>query len=147
MARDPLEPFAGWNDTDLVKSEVEKALAKAAGVTPKTLQRALRRVVVDGYYGPIADREFEAMDGARMPMQRALSIIRRAQDAQLPAVHVDHPDSGYTCGGAAECEHPDHSELEDDGPMFHNVPVEIDDRALVEWYFRNLAPIYGTVWI
>jgi hypothetical protein len=147
MARDPLQPYAGWNDTDWIKAEVEKALAKEARVSPKTLQRALRRVVVDGYYGPIADREFEAMAGARMSMVKAVSIIRAAQDAPLPSVHLDDPDSAYRCEGADECQHPDHSELGDDGPLFHAGPIEIDGRLLIAWYFRELAPIYGSVWL
>lgn len=147
MARDPLQPYAGWNDTDWIKAEIEKALAKAAHVSPKTLRRALRRVVADGYYGPIADREFEAMAGARMSMAKALSIIRQAQEAQLPTIRVDDPDSGYRCEGADECAHPNHTDLVDDGPMFHAEPIEIEDRTLVEWYFRELAPIYGSVWL
>lgn len=147
MASDPLQPYAGWNDVDWIRTELEKALARAAHVTPKTLQRALRRVVVDGYYGPIADREFEAMDGMRMSLARAVSIIRQAQDAELPTIHVDDPDSGYRCEGANECEHSDHADFDEDGAMFHAVPIEIDSRALVEWYFRQLVPIYGSVWL
>lgn len=144
---DPLKPFAGWNDTDYIKAEVEKTLANTAGVTVKTLRRALRRVVVDGYYGPIADREFEAMDGARMSMERAVSIIRLAQDSGFPSVHVDDPDVGFRCEGASECQHADHEDLDEAGPMFHHEPVEIDGRRLVEWYFGQLAPIYGSAWL
>lgn len=147
MARDLLESYAGWNDTDWIKTQLEKALSKAAGVTPKTLKRALRRVIVDGYYGPIADREYEAMDGGRMSMAKARSIIRRAQDASIEAIHLDDPDSGYRCEGTDECNHPDHADLDDTGRMFHSVPVEIDGRMLIEWYFRELVPIYGSVWL
>jgi hypothetical protein len=147
VSRDPLKSYAGWNDTNWIKAELEKALAKAAAVAPKTLRRALRRVIVDGYYGPIADREYEAMAGVRMSMARARSIIRRAQDAPVSTIYVDDPDSGYSCEGASDCKHPEHAELGDDGPMFHTEPVEIDGRKLTEWYSRELAPIYGSVWI
>jgi hypothetical protein len=119
---DPFKPFAGWNDTDWVKGEVEKAFAKGAGVTVKTLQRALRRIVADGYDGPFNGRDWEEMDGSRMSMKRAVAIVRRAQDADLPTARLDHPDLGSMCHGAEDCDHPEHADLGAEGPMFHPEP-------------------------
>ncbi len=132
---------------DWIKSEVEKAFAKGAHVTVRTLRRALRRVVADGYHGPIGDREWEQIDGSRMTLRRALDIVRAAQSTILPTVRVDHPDVGFRCAGSVDCEHADHDELGDAGPLFHSQPVEIDRTTLVEWYFGKLRPIYGTVWL
>lgn len=140
---DPFEPFKGWQDTDYLKSEVERAFAHGAHVTVETLRRALRRVVADGIHGPIGDREWEEMDGKRMPMKKAVEIVRAAQGAELPAIYVSSPDVGVVCGGAGECEHQDHRELSDDGPLFHEEPIEMDRQALLDWYFRDLIPIYG----
>lgn len=147
MRRDPFAPFAGWNDTDWIKAEVEKAFAKGAGVKVPTLRRALQRVVADGWHGPFSDRDWENVSGYRMTMKRALDILARAQAATLPDVRLDHPDSGASCDGAPDCRHPDHEEIGEDGPLFHAEPVEIDREELVAWYFGALQPIYGSVWI
>jgi hypothetical protein len=143
LRTDPFKQFEGWNDTDWIKAEVEKAFAKGAHVAVKTLRRALRRLVADGYHGPIGDRDWEDMAGYRMSVARALDIVKRAQSANLPTVRLDDPDVGLACRGVEDCEHPDHAELNDDGRLFHTEPVEVDQNALVDWYFAELMPIYG----
>jgi hypothetical protein len=147
VAFDPFRPFEGWNETEWLKTEVEKAFAKGAHVTVKTLRRALARVVDDGHYGPVDDAEYEATIGYHMPMVRALDIIADAQEAELPTVRLDEPDHGYTCSGIDECAHEGHEETGEPGPLFHTEQVEIEREALVSWYFDSLKPIYGTVWL
>jgi hypothetical protein len=144
---DPFKSFSGWNDTDYVKAEVEKAFAKGAHVSVKTLRRALARVVADGVHGPIGERDWESISGYRMTMARARHIVGQAQAAELPTIYLDDPNVGVTCSGAEDCRHEDHDALEDPGPMFHSEPIEIDRSTLVEWYFGDLKPIYGTVWM
>jgi hypothetical protein len=143
MRFDPFKSFSGWNDTEYVKAEVEKAFAKGAHVNVTTLRRALARIVADGVHGPIGDRDWEAISGYRMTMRRARDIVARAQDAELPTILLDDPDVGVTCSGAEDCRHDDHDTLGEPGPMFHNEPVEIDRGTLLEWYFGELKPIYG----
>jgi len=137
--------YDGWNDTTAIKEDVERAFAKGAHVTVPTLRRALARIVADGYHGPIGDREWEAMDGARMDMRRALAIVRAAVKAPLPTIELFDPDVGYTCEGAENCDHPIHGETDDAGRMFHTEPVAVDSDVFVRWYFRELLNIYGTV--
>jgi hypothetical protein len=144
VAFDPFKRFEGWNETEWIKTEVEKAFAKGAHVSVKTLRRALNRVVADGHYGPIDDEEHEATMGYRMSMVRALDIIADAQEAELPAVRVDDPDHGYRCSGSDECQHEEHAAYDEPGPLVHTEPVEIERDALVRWYFDDLVPIYGT---
>ena len=59
---------------------------------------------------------------------------------------LDDPDVGFDCNGADDCSHEDHDEG-DEGPMFHTEPVELERDRLVEWYFADLSPICGTVWM
>lgn len=148
MSRDAFAPFDGWQDTSEIKSEVERAFARGAGVRVETLRRAMRRIVADGYHGPFDDRAWQDSQGYSMPMSRAIAIVRRAQDdARLPDVSLTHPDQGHVCEGADSCSHDDHRELADDGPLFHEEPTELGRRELIEWYFRELKPIYGTVYL
>lgn len=145
---DPFQPFEGWQDTAPIKEQVEAAFAEGAGVDVPTLRRALARVTADGYYGPIADDLWEESVGGAMPMARARQIIRHAQeDAELPRVALSHPDLGHECGGVDECMHPDHTDLDEPGPLFHEEPVELSRVELTEWYFGALKSIYGTVYI
>jgi hypothetical protein len=138
--------YEGWNDTDSLKAEAERAFARGAHVNVPTLRRALCRVVADGYYGPLGDREWEEMDGARMDMRRAIAIVRAAVGASVGSAIVFHPDSEWRCDGDG-CRHPDHAGEGEIEPMFHPEPIEIDADALRRWYFRELLAIYGTVFI
>jgi hypothetical protein len=147
VRHDPFKSFSGWNDTDYVKAEVEKAFAKGAHVSVKTLRRALSRLVADGYHGPIDEREWEAMAGYRMSVARARQIVAEAQQAELPTITLDDPDVGYACRGVNECDHPEHRDLDKPDAMFHTEPVELDRETLVDWYFGELKPIYGTAWL
>ncbi len=145
---DPFAPFEGWQETSEIKNEVERAFAKGAGVKVETLRRALSRIVVDGYYGPFEDSVWHETEGYSMPMKRAFEIVRQAQDdARMPTVTLTHPDQGYVCDGAASCSHDDHRDLGDEGPLFHEEPTELERKELIEWYFRKLRPIYGTVYL
>jgi len=144
---DPFATFEGWEDTDAIKASVEEELARGAGVSVDRLRAALRRVVWDGYHGPVSDRDWKSISGRTMPMRRAIEIIRAAQGADLPTVQLQHPDHGYLCDGSDSCLHEDHDQLEDPGPMFHQDPVEIDRSQLIEWYFAELRPIYGSVYL
>jgi hypothetical protein len=60
---------------------------------------------------------------------------------------LTHPDVGYACAGAEECRHPDHEDLDDAGPLFHEEPVELSREDLMKWYFAPLVEIYGSVWL
>lgn len=142
---DPFAQFAGWEDVDAIKAAVEKSLARGAGVSVDTLRTALRRIVYDGHYGPVSDADWRNVDGTRMPLSRALRIVRAAKEADLPTVSLPHPDVGYLCGGAEECAHEDHELLGDNGPMFHQELVEIPREQLLGWYFGALRPIYGHI--
>ncbi len=138
--------YEDWNDTEALKEEAERAFARGAHVTVPTLRRALRRIVADGYYGPLGDREWEAMDGARMDMKRAIAIVRAAVGASVDSAIVFHPDSVWRCDGEG-CRHADHEGEDAHESMVHPEPVEIDSEALRRWYFRELLTIYGTVHI
>lgn len=144
-AGDPFAAFEGWEDVDGIKRDVEQTLARGAGVSVETLRTALRRLVYDGHYGPVSDADWRAIDGTRMSISRATKIVRAVQDAELPAVRLYDPDTGYLCDGAETCLHEDHEQLGDPGPLFHQEPIEISRADLLEWYFAALHPIYGRI--
>ena len=143
-------------EPEFAKQEQERIwqeFAKAAGVDVITLRRAYSRIVYDGYYGPISDEEWHETEDhgdvpeldAPMTMHRAQEILRAALDYE-PRVTYTHPDSGYACDGNEgrnTCHHVDHQDLQDNGPLIHEEPVDIEPHEIKKAYFGKLSAIYG----
>lgn len=143
------------------QGRIWKEFAKAAGVDVRTLRRAHNRVVWDGYYGPVSDGEYDdCEDHGNIPPQldtpigiyRAKEILRAALQHN-PHARYTHPDHGYMCNGTTACLghnvvdtepcfHPDHKDG-DEGPMFHEEPIDIDPHDIKRAYFNELIAIYG----
>lgn len=135
---DDWDPAQG---ADIMK-RLWKEFAKAAKTTPFMLRRAYSRIVFDGYYGPVADLDWKEAEGYRMPMAHARRLMRAALEHD-PYVSYYSPDHGQVCGGREFCTHPDHDDLDEPGPLFHEEEIVIDPYRLKAEMFHGLIEIYG----
>lgn len=141
---DCLEHMEEYDPVGAVDAEkrIWQEFADAAEVSVEVLKQAYSRVVSDGYYGPFNDEDWEECNGYIMPMARAERIMH---DALLASIYItyQHPDCGYVCEGGDECNHPDHQELEDDGPLSHCEYITIDMESIRRSCFGKIKTIYG----
>jgi hypothetical protein len=122
------------------EQRIWQEFAEAAGVTEEELRKAYARVHYDGYYGPIDDEE-AAMEG--MPtLKKAIAILHTALEHH-PTVTYKHPEVGYLCEGGETCTHPDHEELEDDGPLWHETEITVHPESIRLSCFASIKEIYG----
>ncbi len=122
------------------EERIWQEFAYEAGVTKEELMKAYQRIHLDGYYGPINDDE-AAMEG--MPtLKKAIAILHTALEHH-PLVTYTHPDVGYCCEGAEHCNHADHEELEDSGPLWHEAPVTVLPESIRQSCFPSIKEIYG----
>jgi len=121
---------------------VWQEFAEAANVTIARLKLAYRRIAWDGVYGPVSDEAWVSTDGEAMSMVDAMAIMHKALDHQ-PHITYEHPDVGVLCSGVEECSHRDHKDLEDDGPLFHQEPIELDPARIWRDCFPAILLIYG----
>jgi len=76
---------------------VEQA-CQDAGISRELFRAALSRVVLDGYYGPISDKDWEEQDG-REPysVKEALKILQKVSDeieGYREYIHYGEDDDG-----------------------------------------------------
>lgn len=131
-----LKPLRDWEPTTaehvaceyvrLMLDEASRALSRP--VTEDELCAARRRVAWDSYYGPVADDEWEAADGSRMPLKLALRLVRAALRASAPEATFVNP------------EHP-LEEVEEDGEALPNATAGGDALRADAWGF--VKEIYG----
>jgi len=122
------------------EERIWQEFAEAAGVDKDELLKAYQRVHLDGYYGPIDDEEAAMED---MPtLKKSIAILHTALEHH-PMVTYTHPDVGFTCAGGEACDHPDHEELEEDGPMWHESEVTVLPEAIRLSCFPSIKKIYG----
>ena len=139
-----LKPLAEWDPAqgEAILKRLWKEFAKEAHTTVPVLKRAYSRIVFDGYYGPVDDREWYRSDGHSMTMRRALALLRKALEHN-PYVSFYHPDVGQMCDGVQHCSHPDHEDADEPGPMFHEEEVVVDPHDIKREMFHGLIEIYG----
>lgn len=131
-------------DAYFTRERVLKLIAKKTGYTVKRINAAYVRIAWDGYYGPISDSEWCRQDGRRIKMTDALKIMRKVLNTKLNLT-ATHPDVGYVCEGITNCNHLDHKEANEPGPLFHEEPFEIDDLEIMDALFPAIKQIYGTL--
>ena len=129
----------------LAQDKAWKEAADAAGVSPVKLIQAKARVVANGYYGPIADTEWCETTGTKMTTSEACRIVELALSVDHEPVRYEHPDVGYLCEGADTCMHPDHTDLEEPGPLFHCEVITIESDQIKKCMWRDLIHIYGGI--
>lgn len=141
---DCLKHMAEYNpvQAECTEQEVWQGFAAEAGVTVEELALAYTRITFDGYYGPISDDEWAEQDGRPMPLKKAIAIMHTALE-YVPVIKYTHPEVGYTCEGADHCCHPDHEDMEDPGPMFHEGEVSVLPETVKMSCFPAIKKIYG----
>jgi hypothetical protein len=134
----------GWDPcgAQIAEQEIWAGFASEAGVTLEELHLAYTRVTLDGYYGPISDEDWAEQDGRPMPLKKAIAILHSALEHD-PMVKYISPEIGWCCDGAEHCDHPDHKELDEDGPLFHGSEVVVLPEAIKRECFPSLIEIYG----
>jgi hypothetical protein len=124
------------------EERIWQEFAEAAGVDKEELLLAYTRVHLDGYYGPISDEDWEEQDGRPMTLKKAIAIVHTALEHH-PTVTYTHPDVGWLCEGAKKCDHPDHEEMEDDEPLWHEGEVTVLPESIRLSCFATIKEIYG----